>query len=218
MPPRTRAWQHRRMHLATQADIEAVESAGLDAHVPWTSVPQPLEAVAARRGSRPALSWHVSADPAVPGECWTHAELMFRVRQTANLLRSHGVDDDHAAALLLPAVPAARLTLLGGEAAGRVCPINLLLDAAHCAALLRAANARVLVALAPGPEIDLAAKVEALRAQCPLFVHVLRAQAPGRSISGSTSFLPSATARACASTRSPPRTAARCAGIRCCSA
>ncbi len=161
------------LHLATRSDIARLASSGQASYLPADTVPQALQATAARHADRPALSWLRSADPAVPAGSWTHAELLHRVRQTANLLHGLGVDDDHALAFLLPAVPAAWLALLGGEAAGRVCPINVLLDTTHIAELLRAVRARVLVALAPCPELDLSPKVAELRRSCPELRHVL---------------------------------------------
>ena len=159
--------------LADGSDIEAIEAAGLDAFQPWRSVPQALEAAAVRHAARPAISWLPSADLAEPAERWTYAELMRRVRQSANLLHVLGVDDAHSVALLLPAMPAAWLALLGGETAGRVCPINLLLDARHIAGLIDASRARVLIALAPCAAFDVAAKAEQLRGLCPGLERVL---------------------------------------------
>jgi fatty-acyl-CoA synthase len=159
--------------LADGRDIEGIEAAGLDAFQPWRSVPQALEAAAVRHAMRPAISWLPSADLAEPAQRWTYAELMRRVRQSANLLHALGVDDAHSVALLLPAMPQAWLALLGGETAGRVCPINLLLDVPHMAGLIDAAQARVLVALAPCAEFDIAAKAAQLRDLCPGLERVL---------------------------------------------
>ncbi|MES2960257.1 MAG: AMP-binding protein [Pseudomonadota bacterium] len=171
--------------LTNQADIEAIESAGFDAFQPWHSVPQALEAAAARHATRPAISWLPSADLAEPAQRWTYAELMGRVRQSANLLHGLGVDDDHSVALLLPAMPQAWLALLGGETAGRVCPINVLLEVPHIAALLDAAQARVLIALAPCSGFDIAAKAVQLQRLCPDLQHVLWV---GGDVQGGASF------------------------------
>lgn len=56
--------------------------------------------------------------------------------------------------MLLPAIPEAHFTLWGAEAAGVVCPINYLLDAAHVAELIDAARANIVVALGPNPELE----------------------------------------------------------------
>ena len=159
--------------LASQSDIEAIEAAGFGAYQPYETVLEALEHVAAIHGARPAITWLPSADPADAATVWTYAQLLHRVRQTANLLRELGVDDDHAVAFLLPAIPAAYLALLGGETAGRVCPINYLLDTDHIAELIDAAGARVLIALAPCMELDIAAKAARLRSMCPRLERVL---------------------------------------------
>ena len=73
-------------------------------------------------------------------------------RQTASVLNALGVSDELAVTLLLPANRAAYLALLGDETAGRVCPIDDLLDTEHIGGLRRAARVRVLDALAPCAE------------------------------------------------------------------
>jgi fatty-acyl-CoA synthase len=161
--------------ISTPDDIIAIEAAGLAAFQPHAHLLQALEATAAVHGPRPAISW--LADAEGPAETWSHAELLQRVRQAANLFRALGADDEHGIAFLLPAIPAAWLALLGGEVAGRVCPINYLLDAEHIAALIDASGARVLVALAPCAELDIAAKAERVRALCPGLRAVLWAAA-----------------------------------------
>ena len=159
--------------IRSTADLLAIEAAGLDSFMPHHSLLQALAAVAAVHGARPAITWLPSVEPGDGAQVWTHAELLHRVRQSANLLHSLGVDDSHALAFLLPAMPAAYLALLGGETAGRVCPINYLLEAEHIAELMVASNARVLIALAPCAESDIAAKAARLRALCPQLERVL---------------------------------------------
>ncbi len=159
--------------LTTAEDIAALEALGIDAFAPQHSLIQALAAVAAAHGPRPAITALASADIDAPVQQWTHAQLLQRVHQTANLLHALGVDDEHAVAFLLPAMPAAYLALLGGATAGRVCPINFLLDAANIAGLIEAAKARVLIALAPCAELDIAAKALQLRALCPGLQRIL---------------------------------------------
>ena len=159
--------------IARLADIEAIEAAGPAAFIGHGDLHAALTDAAGRHAGRKAISWLPSADLAQPAEVWTHAELLHRVRQAANLLHELGVDGSQGVAFLLPAIPAAYLALLGGEIAGRVCPINYLLDAEHIAALIDASHSRVLVALAPCAELDIAPKVEALRSRCPGLQRVL---------------------------------------------
>ncbi len=76
-------------------------------------------------------------------------------------------------AMLLPPIPQAHFTLWGAEAAGVVCPINFLLNSGHIAELIDAAQANILVALGPNPELDIWSRVPGLRAACPRLKHVL---------------------------------------------
>ena len=71
---------------------------------------------------------------------WTHAQLLADVRRAANLFAELAGDEPPRVAMLLPPIPQAYFTLWGGEAAGVVCPINFLLNAAHIAELIDAAR------------------------------------------------------------------------------
>jgi len=53
------------------------------------------------------------------------------------------------------------------------CPINYLLDAAHIAELVRAADCNILVALGPNPELDIWSRVPGLQRACPRLKHLL---------------------------------------------
>lgn len=154
-------------------DLAVIEAEPYAAYQPFASLGEALESVCARHAGRTAITYLPSADLAQPPLRWRYADLIRRLRQAANLFRALGVDDDHAVAFLLPAVPAAYLALLGGALAGRACPINYLLSPEHVAELLRACNARVAVVMAPCAELDLGVSEEALRARCPGLAHVL---------------------------------------------
>ncbi|MEZ5730140.1 MAG: hypothetical protein R3E48_20495 [Burkholderiaceae bacterium] len=54
-------------------------------------------------------------------------------------------------AILAPHLPATQVALWGAQLAGAALPLNYLLDAAHLAQLIRAAGARVVVALSRRP-------------------------------------------------------------------
>jgi fatty-acyl-CoA synthase len=164
--------------VAGAAGLRAIEATGLAAFQPHASIAAALEATAARHAGRAAIRFLPSARTEDPPRAWTHAELLAEVRRAANLFRTLGAGAKRPVAFLLPAIPAAWWALLGAECAGCVCPINYLLEAGHIAALLNAADAAVLVALAPQPGLDLAPKVAALRAACPRLGHVLWAHGP----------------------------------------
>ena len=62
-----------------------------------------------------------------------------------------GVGPDDVVAYALPSLPQTHFVLYGAEATGIACAINPLLEAKHVVEILRAAGAKVLVTLGPGP-------------------------------------------------------------------
>lgn len=166
-----------RTPIACSADIDRIERAGYAAFMPFDSLGPALEDAAQAHGDRPALHFLHSADLEAPGQIYSYRQFLTQVRQTANLFHSLGVSDEHAVGFLLPPVPAAYFTLFGGALAGRVCPVNYLLDTEHIAALLHAAKARVLVVAAPTSELKIDLDLELLTRKCPDLQHVLWAGA-----------------------------------------
>ena len=65
-------------------------------------------------------------------------------------------------------IDVAAAALWGAQVAGRACPINTLLQPDHIAALLQAANAKVIVALGPNAELDIWSTVQQVLAIHPL--------------------------------------------------
>ena len=96
-----------------------------------------------------------------------------RVIQAANLFRELGIGPQDTVAYLLPNCNEAAVTLLAGCTAGIVNPLNPLLDAEQIAAILREANAKVLVTLASFPKSDVAQKAHAAVALAPCVETVL---------------------------------------------
>ena len=97
----------------------------------------------------------------------TYRTLLDRTIRCANGFRALGVGAEDTVAYLLPTLPDTFVTLFGAQLAGRVCPINPLLSASHIATLLRAVDAKVLVALGPDPDFAIADKVVELRTALP---------------------------------------------------
>lgn len=136
------------------ADIEALEQRPL-AEVAPERTPYGLIRAAARRfGDREAFTFLPDADLASEPQRVGYRDLLARIHQAANAFRAMGVGPDDSVALLAPNMPEAHAVLWGAQLAGRVCPINTLLQPDHIAALLQAANARVLVALGPNAELS----------------------------------------------------------------
>jgi fatty-acyl-CoA synthase len=132
-----------------------------------------LASIAARHPDRPALSFQLLSAPDARASTLTWAALLGRVRQAAALFRSLGIGPDDTVAMVLPNCPEAVLTLLGAMTAGRVAPINPLLEPAQIAAILRLSRARVVVSLRAFPRSDIAQKVAAALAEAPDVAHLL---------------------------------------------
>ncbi|MDE3079669.1 MAG: acyl-CoA synthetase [Paracoccaceae bacterium] len=154
--------------FASLADRNAIE-----AEAPWDARPLPvslhalLSETAARHGDRPAFSFQLTSGPRDAAETLTWRQLAARVTQVANLLRSLGVGQTDTVAYVLPNATETALTLIGGAIAGRVNPVNPLLDAEQIGAILRETGAKVVVTLKAFPKTDIAAKVAQAVALAP---------------------------------------------------
>ncbi len=135
--------------IAGARDIETIEQTDYATWVGARSTYELLRQAAEARPQAPAIVY--VHDPTDPGSTlvWTHAELLDRVHRAAALLRGLGIRRDAPVALLVPHTPSAQVALWAAQLAGCAFPINFLLNAEHVAQLLRAAGARVIVALGP---------------------------------------------------------------------
>lgn len=140
-------------------------------------------------GSRTALTFLRSGDPADEPIRWSYAELLAGIHQTANLLHSLGVGPEDAVAVLLPGCLDYHLALWGGEAAGIVQPLNPLLSDDKLVALMTAAGAKVLIAWGSDDEAGMWSKAMRLRGQVPTLRAVLRVAPPDEAV-GSVASLP----------------------------
>jgi fatty-acyl-CoA synthase len=151
--------------FASVADRDAIE-----AEARWEDRPAArtihgfLSGTAARHGQRPAISFQLQSGPVDRAQTLTWAELNARTIQAANLFRSLGVGQDDAVAFVLPNCLETAVVLLGGMIAGKVNPINPLLEPEQIAAILRETKAKVVVTLRAFPKTNVAQKVaEAVR-------------------------------------------------------
>lgn len=152
----------------TLADLRAIEAES-DWHeraIPVT-VHDALAQTASRHGTRPAISFQMFSAPGSRAQTLTWVELHARVTQAANLFRSLGVGETDTVAYILPTLNETAITLLGGMTAGRVSPINPLLEPEKIASLLRETGAKVVVTLRAFPKTDVAQKVAEAVSQAP---------------------------------------------------
>lgn len=157
--------------FATLAEIEALERSPLEAVAPHRTPYQLIRAAAERFPEREAFTFLPDAGLETAPQRVTCRELLASVHRAANAFRALGVREQDAVAVLAPNTPEAHAVLWGAQLAGRVCPINFLLQPDHIAALLQASSAKVLVALGPNAELAVwptALAVQALHATTTL--------------------------------------------------
>jgi fatty-acyl-CoA synthase len=138
--------------LAAVVDIERIPLS--ERKIPATTY-EMLKAGAALAPGSPALSFFVEVYRFQEATVWTHRELLQQITQAGNLFRRLGVERDDVVAFVLPNLPETHLTIWGGEAAGIAFAISPLLEREQIAALLKAAEPKLLVTLAPMPGTDL---------------------------------------------------------------
>ncbi len=153
--------------ITSLRDVEALERTPLQARDLPSSTYELLRRSAQRFGPDTALNFLLQGSAAEEPLRVSYAELFARVTQAANAFHRLGVRPGNAVSFLLPNLPQTHYVIWGGEAAGIVNAINPLLDPEHIAELVRAADSRVLVTLAPFPGTDLWDKVAALRDELP---------------------------------------------------
>nr|WP_294974064.1 acyl-CoA synthetase [uncultured Pseudomonas sp.] len=159
--------------IASLRDVQALESIPLEERNLPSSTYELLSRSAERFGPDTALSFLLQGSAAEEPLRISYAELFARVTQAANAFHRLGVRPGNSVSFLLPNLPQTHYVIWGGEAAGIVNAINPLLDPEHIAELVRAADSRVLVTLAPFPGTGLSSggelwdKVAALRDELP---------------------------------------------------
>ncbi|MDF2232841.1 acyl-CoA synthetase [Albimonas sp. CAU 1670] len=153
--------------FATVQDKARWEEVPLSERWSARSVYEQVSQTASKHPRRPAVSFQITSGPTDKAVTMNWAEVRAQSAQLANLLRELGVNEGDSVAYLLPNCTEAAITLVAGATAGKVCPLNPLLDAESLGGLLRELDAKVLVTLAPFPKSDVAEKASAAVALAP---------------------------------------------------
>ncbi len=153
--------------IRDRADVRSLEAATRYSYLPAASTWELLARGRDLYGDRTAFRFLETGIPGGPSADLSHADLFARVTQAANLFTDLGVGPDDSVAMLAPNIPEAHFALWGGEAAGRACPVNNLLNSDHIVELVEAAGAKVLVALGPDPDLDIWNKALEVRDRTP---------------------------------------------------
>jgi fatty-acyl-CoA synthase len=173
------------MHLTVSspvqslADLQRIEATPLGTAVPWASTYALIRASAQVHADRPALTFLHTGQPGGASTTWTYRDLLHGIHQTANLLHGLQLGPHDVVAILLPGGLAYHLALWGGEAAGIVQPLNPLLSEDKLLSLLRASQAKVLIAHGVDDDSQMRAKALRLQAQLPHLHTVLLVQPDG---------------------------------------
>ena len=176
------------MHLTvsspvqTLADLKGIEATPLAQAVPWASTYDLIRASAEVHADRPALTFLHTGQPGGASTTWTYRDLLQGIHQTANLLHSLNISSQDVVAILLPGGLAYHLALWGGEAAGIVQPLNPLLSEDKLLSLLRASQAKVLIAHGVEDDSQMRAKALRLQAQLPHLHTVLLVTSDGEPL------------------------------------
>lgn len=155
-------------------DIEKLEATSYDQTLPARTTYGLIASAARRFPERDAFRFLPSGNLQDPAQGVSYSALLTQIHRAANLFRSLGVGPDDSVAILAPNIPETQFALWGAQVAGRVCPINYLLQPDHIAALLKASGARVVVALGPNEALNLWPVVEKVMALHPLPVLQIR--------------------------------------------
>ena len=176
------------MHLTvsspvqTLADLHRIEATPLAQAVPWASTYDLIRASAEVHADRPALTFLHTGQPGGASTTWTYRDLLQGIHQTANLLHGLHLRPHDVVAILLPGGLAYHLALWGGEAAGIVQPLNPLLSEDKLLSLLRASQAKVLIAHGVEDDSQMRAKALRLQAQLPHLHTVLLVTSDGEPL------------------------------------
>ena len=160
--------------IATIDDIHKIEEIPIEDRLKFESTRQIFEEAAEKYADRTALKYLFFGRANEEPVRYSYSELVFKIRQSANLFHKLGVDESNPVSFLLPNLPQTHFTLWGAEMAGVVNPINVLLESDHIVAILNAAKTKVLVTLTPFPKTDIWQKVENLIKEVPSIETILQ--------------------------------------------
>ena len=181
--------------IRTIQDIETIEQIPLAERGLPSSTYEMLQQGAAIHPDQPALHFFLQGNAYDQAVTFTFRELMAQIHRAANAFTELGIRPGRTVSMILPNLPETHFTIWGGEAAGIVNPINPLLEPAQIRDILQAAEARVLVTLAPFPGVDIWEKVEAIRESVPTLETILQVDL--------ADYLPPAMAAAIRASRPP---------------
>lgn len=171
------------LDLRSLADVEQTEAIPLEERTPHRTTYDAIAAVAEAQPGRPAIHWLPSGAPSPGDRVVSYGELIARIRQMANLVRSRSLGREDVVAYLLPNLPETYFVLGGAQTAAIAMPLNPLLDRDHLAAMLRLAGVKLLIAARGGAFEAYEQKAREIAAVVPgldlIFVDTIEARPDG---------------------------------------
>jgi fatty-acyl-CoA synthase len=152
----------------------------LEQRLPERSILDVFISNAARHPNATAITMLMTGAPDEQPRRVDYCQLLGMIRGAANVFSSLG-GPAPGVAYMLPSLVETYATLWGAETAGYAVPINFLLQPDSIAELLKASDAKILVALGPHPQLDIWEKALQLRDQIPGLI-LVRVSPPGTLI------------------------------------
>lgn len=164
--------------IRTQSDIAEFEAEmTLEERLPEQSILDVFINSADRDPNATALTMLMTGTEDEEPRRVTYKQLLGQIMRAANLFAAIG-GEAPGVAFMLPALIETHVTLWGAETTGYAVPINFLLQPESIAELLKASEAKILVALGPHPQLDIWEKALAMREQVPGLI-LVRVSPPG---------------------------------------
>ena len=164
--------------IRSHADLERFQAElSLEQRLPERSIFEVFAASAARHPDATAVTMLMTGAPDEQPRRVSYGQLLGMIRAAANMFTELG-GPAPGVAYMLPSLVETHVTLWGAETAGYAVPINFLLQPESIAELLKASDAKILVALGPHPQLDIWEKALQLRQLVPDLT-LVRVSPPG---------------------------------------
>jgi fatty-acyl-CoA synthase len=159
--------------VASLSDILDIESTPLTQRNLAENTYEIFQRQAATQGDAIALRFLFAGTADEKPFDYSYTELYERITQAANAFYHLGIQENDVVSLLLPNLPQNHFGLWGAEAAGIANPINPMLEPEQIIEIMNAAKTKILVTLAPFPNMNLWEKAQALAASVPSLKMIL---------------------------------------------
>jgi fatty-acyl-CoA synthase len=164
--------------IRTRDDLERFEAdMTLEQRLPERSIYDVFKASAAQHPTSTAITMLMTGAADEQPRRTNYSQMLETITRTANLFSSLA-GPAPGVAYMLPSLTETYVTLWAAETAGYAVPINFLLQPESIAELIKASDAKVLVALGPHPQLDIWEKALELCEQIPDLI-LVRVSPPG---------------------------------------